>query len=96
MDKLSRTDECITIGRCKVSRSLFADDLVLLTFSKCGLQHALTSFTVACNIARMKISASKTYVVTSVEKSCPKFFASWLCIVEADGEVQLFWGWIHK
>ena len=29
MDKLSRTDECVTIGRCKISRLVFADDLVL-------------------------------------------------------------------
>ena len=30
MDKLSRTDECVTIGRCKFSRVLFTDNLVLL------------------------------------------------------------------
>ena len=33
MDKLSRIDECVTIGRCKISRLLFADDLVLLASS---------------------------------------------------------------
>ena len=62
MDKLSRTDECVTIGRCKISRLLFADDLVLLASSESGLQHALNGFAVACDIAGMKISTSKTEV----------------------------------
>ena len=30
IDKFSRTNECVTIGRRKISRLLFADDLVLL------------------------------------------------------------------
>ena len=30
MDKFSRTDGCVTIGRCNIRRLLFADDLVLL------------------------------------------------------------------
>ena len=30
MDKCSQADECATIGNCKISRLLFADDLVLL------------------------------------------------------------------
>ena len=33
MDMLSRTDEFVTIGRCRISRLLFADDLVLLASS---------------------------------------------------------------
>ena len=41
MDKLSQIDECVKIGRCKISRLLFADDLVLLTFLESGLQHVL-------------------------------------------------------
>ena len=63
MDKLSRTDECVTIGRCKISRLLFADDLVLLASSESGLQHAINGFAAACDIARMKISTSKTEVL---------------------------------
>ena len=50
----------VTIGRCKISRLLFADDLVLLASSKSGLQHALNRIAVACDNAGMKISTSKT------------------------------------
>ena len=63
MDKLSQTDECVTIGRCKISRLLFADDLVLLAFAESGLQHALNGFADACDIAGMKISTPKTEVL---------------------------------
>ena len=56
MDKLSRTDERVTIGRCKISRLLFADNLVLLASSESGLQLALNGFAAACDIAGMKIS----------------------------------------
>ena len=59
MNKLSRTDQCDMIGTCEISRLLFADNLVLLASSKCGLQHALNDFTDACDIAGMKISTSK-------------------------------------
>ena len=51
MDKLSQTDECVTIKSCKIIRLLFADDLVLLASSESGLQHALDSFAAACDIA---------------------------------------------
>ena len=37
-DKLSRIDECVTIGRCKINQLLFADDLVLAASSESGLQ----------------------------------------------------------
>ena len=60
MDKLIRTDECVTIGRCKTSRLLFADNLVLLNSSESGFQQALNCFAAVCNFARMKISNSKT------------------------------------
>ena len=63
MDKLSRTDECVTIGRCKINRLLFADNLVLLASSESGPQHALNGFAAACDIARKKISTSKTEVL---------------------------------
>ena len=38
-------------GRCKISRMLFADDLVLLASSESGLQHAINGFAAACGIA---------------------------------------------
>ena len=62
-DKLSRTNKCVTIGRCKISRLLFADELVLLASPESGLQHALIDFAAACGIAGMKISSSKTEVL---------------------------------
>ena len=47
----------------KISRLLFADDLILLAFSESGLQHALNGFAAACDITGMKISTSKTEVL---------------------------------
>ena len=41
IDKCSQADECATIGNCKISRLLFADDLVLLSSSESGLQRTL-------------------------------------------------------
>ena len=60
IDKCSQADECATIGNCKISRLLFADDLVLLSFTEFGLQRALNSFADACDTAGMKISSAKT------------------------------------
>ena len=58
----SRTDGCVTIGRCRIIRLFSADDLLLLASSKSGLQQALYGFAAVCDIARMKISTSKTEV----------------------------------
>ena len=60
MDKLSQTDERVTIERCKIRRLLFEDDLVLLASFESGLQYAVNGFTAACVISGMKISTSKT------------------------------------
>ena len=38
--KCSQADECATIGNCKISRLLFANDLLLLSSTESGLQHA--------------------------------------------------------
>ena len=54
---------CATIGNFKISRLLFADDLVLLSSSESGLQRALNSFADACNTAGTKISTAKTEVL---------------------------------
>ena len=48
IDKCSQADGCATIGNCKISRLLFADDLVLLSSTESGLQRALNSFADAC------------------------------------------------
>ena len=40
IDKCSQADECVTIGNCKIGRLLFADDLVLLSSTESGPQHA--------------------------------------------------------
>ena len=63
IDKCSQADECAAIGKCKISRLLFADDLVLLSSTKTGLQRALNSFAGACNTAGIKISMAKTVVL---------------------------------
>ena len=63
IDKCSQADECNTTGNCKISRLLFADDLVLLSSTVSGLQRALNSFADACNTAGMKISTTKTEVL---------------------------------
>ena len=63
MDKLSLTNECVAIGRCKINWQLFADDLVLLAFLESDLQHTLNGFAAACNIVRTKINTSKTEVL---------------------------------
>ena len=63
IDKCSQTDEGVTIGSFKISRLLFADDLVLLASTESGLQHSLSSFAAACNTAGMKISTKKTEVL---------------------------------
>ena len=68
IDKCSQADERATIGNCKISRLLFADDLVLLFSTESGLQRALNSFADACNTARMKISTAKTEVHSSFKK----------------------------
>ena len=63
IDKCSQADECVTIGNCKISRLLFADDLVPLSSTESGLQRALNSFADASNTAGMKISTTKTEVL---------------------------------
>ena len=63
IDKCSQADECTTNGNCKISRRLFADDLVLLSSTESGLQRALNSFADACNTAGMKISTAKTEIL---------------------------------
>ena len=63
IDKCSQADECATIGNCKISRLLFADDLVLLSSTESGFQRALNSFADACNTAGVKISTAKTAVL---------------------------------
>ena len=63
MDKCSQADECATIGNCKISRVLFADDLVLLSSTESGLQQALNSFADARCTAGMKLSTAKTEVL---------------------------------
>ena len=63
IENCSQTDECATIGNCKISRLLFADDLVLLSSTEFGLQRGLNSFADACDIAGMEINPAKTEVL---------------------------------
>ena len=63
IDKCSQADECATIRNCKISRLLFADDLVLLSSTEYGLQRTLNSFANASDTVAMKISTAKTEVL---------------------------------
>ena len=63
IDKCGQADECATIGNCKISRLLFADDLVMLSSTKSALQRASDSFANACDTAGMKIRTAKTEVL---------------------------------
>ena len=63
IDKCSQADECATIGNCKISRLLFAYDLVVVSSAESGLQRALNSFADACNTVGMNISSAKTEVL---------------------------------
>ena len=55
MDKLSRTNECVTIGRCKISQLFFANNLWFSWLPTC-----IKWLAAACGIAGMKISTPKT------------------------------------
>ena len=63
IDKYSQANECATIENYKISRLLFAGDLVLLSSTESGLQRALNSFADACNTAGMKTGTAKTEVL---------------------------------
>ena len=63
IDKCSQADECVSIGNCKISRLLFADDLVPLSSTGSGIQRALNSCADAYDTAGMKISMAKTDVL---------------------------------
>ena len=60
---LLKSEKCTTIGNCKISCLLFADDLVLLSSTELGLQRALNSFVDTCDTAGMKISTAKPEVL---------------------------------
>ena len=62
--KRSRGSECVKIGNVEVARLLFADDLVMLASSQNDLQCALERFAAECDAAGMKVSTSKTEVMT--------------------------------
>ena len=63
ISKSSQSDECATIGNCKISRLLFTDDLVLLSSTESCLRRELNRFADACDTTGMKISAAKTEVL---------------------------------
>ena len=63
IDKCSQADECATTENYKISRLLFADDLVLLFSTESGFQGALNRFEDVCDTTGMKISPAKTKVL---------------------------------
>jgi len=51
----SRVDQTVTVGNCKINPShIFADDLILLTYSEQDLQHAVDVFVSASDEIRLK------------------------------------------
>ena len=56
LDSHSQVDKWATVGSCKISRLLLANDLVQLAPSKHGLQHALDWFVAVCDQAGMKLA----------------------------------------
>ena len=62
-DKCSQVDECAAMGNCKISRLLFADDLILLYSTESGLQSELNSFADVCKAAGIKICTAKTEIL---------------------------------
>ena len=64
IDKCIQADKCAVIGNCKISRLLFADDLVLLSSTESRFQRALNSrFADVCDTTEMKLSTAKTKVL---------------------------------
>ena len=92
INKCSQADECATIGNCKISRLLFADNLVLLSIRKSGLKRASNSFADACDTAGMKISTAKS----SFKKPWSVRVATEWSDTEAGREVQVSWGCIYE
>ena len=67
--KYKQVRRCVKIGNFKISRLLFADDLVLLADSESGLLRARDGFAAACDYVGMKISIAKTEVLHISKKS---------------------------
>ena len=64
--KYSQADKYASIGNWKISRLLFADNLVLLCSTESGLQRALNSFADACNSCNTperKTNTAKTEIL---------------------------------
>ena len=78
IDQCCQADECATIGDCKFSRLLFADDLVLLSSTESGLQRALNGFADARDTVGMKISATKTEVLHRIR-------SPYQCMLQVNG-----------
>ena len=95
MNKCSQADECSTIGNCNINRLLFADNLVLLSFSESGLQRALNSYADACNTAGMKISTARLGLPSFKKPWSVRVTSEW-CDTEAGREVQASWGCIYE
>ena len=82
IDKSSQADEYATIGNHKIISMLFADDLVLLSSTKSGLQRALNSFADAkTEILRLLRSVHVASKCSDTEASV-KVQASSVCIYE--------------
>ena len=63
MNKLGQTDERVTIGKCKISRLLFTENLILLASAESGHYHELNGLAPTCDIDEIKISTSRNEIL---------------------------------
>ena len=84
------------MGNCKISRMLFADDLVLLFSTESGLQRTVNSFADVFDATRIKISMAKTEVLhlsRNPDQRSVRVASEW-SDAEAGREVQVPLGFI--
>ena len=106
IDKCRQANECASMGNCKISPLLYADDLVLLSSTESSLQRASHSFAGASNTAGMKTSTAKIEVlhfsrnsdqcVLQVNGATLKQVEKFKYLGVAGREVQVSWGYIHE
>ena len=66
----------MSVPRLEIAKSVvcfFADDLILLPSTECGLQRSFKSLANACDIAGMKISTAKIEVPRHLSRNPEQF-----------------------
>jgi len=68
-DSHSRVKDWFTVGRCRISRWLYAGDLPLLAWSEEDFQRLVDRFLSACDQTRIKIITKKTKIYYVFEET---------------------------